>query len=182
MIINAHDFEKSDGFAEDYLPILEDVEFSHRMRRKGYRLLLNQAILVRHIFGYSLAESMQNAFRKSMFWTAYSIDNRDLFKDSGTASRGLKLNTAAWLINVLVLVFCVLSGEVQFLVAILLTTSINLAWSRGLLAAFYSAGGAVFLAGATAYYVLVYPVAVGAGSITGMLRYPWLAHTMREAD
>lgn len=182
MIIYAHDFKKSGGFAESYLPILEDVEFSHRIRRKGCRLLINPAIQVRHIFGYSLAESMCNAFRKSMFWTAYSINNKDLFKDSGTASKGLKLNTAVWLINVLVLLLAVLSGEMRFLCAILLTCSINMVWNFGLLAAFYSAGGKGFLAVATAYYILVYPVAVAVGSVTGMLRYPWLKEIMRGAD
>jgi len=179
MLVNAEEFNKSGGFAEDYLPVLEDVEFSHRMRRNGYRLLLNPAIQVRHIFGFSLAGSMQNAFRKSMFWTAYSIKNKDLLKDSGTASRGLKLNAAAWLINALLATLYVSSGEAHFLFAILLISGMNLAMNRGLLAAFYQTGGAVFLAGATAYYLLIFPLAVGAGSIAGLLRYRGLLRAMR---
>ena len=182
MIISTLDFKKSGGFSENYLPILEDVEFSHRMRRKGYRLKLNSMIQVRHIFGYALKESMKNAFRKSMYWTIYSIKNKDLFKDSGTASTGLKLNTTFWLINILIINFSIMSGELQFLSVILFTTSINLTINRGLLSAFYNSGGISFLLRAAAYYVLLYPVAVGIGGITGILRYRWLATDMQGAD
>ncbi len=182
MIVNAQDFGDSGGFAEGFLPILEDVEFSHRMKRKGYTLVLDPAVQVRHIFGFSLAGSMQNAFRKSMFWAAYSINNKDLFKDSGTASRGLKLNTAAWLINVLIVMLFTMSGEILFLSVALVIFCMNLAWNRGLLAAFFSTGGVRFLAAAAAYYVLVYPAAVGAGSISGLLRYRWLLPAMRNTD
>jgi len=182
MIISTLDFKISGGFAENYLPILEDVEFSHRMRRKGYRLKLNPMIQVRHIFGYALKESMKNAFRKSMYWTIYSIKNKDLFKDSGAASTGLKLNTTFWLINILILNFSIMSGELQFLFVILFTTSINLTINRGLLSAFYNTGGISFLLRAAAYYVLLYPVAVGIGGITGILRYRWLATDMQGAD
>ena len=182
MIISALDFKQSDGFAENFLPILEDVEFSHRMRRKGYRLMLNPRIQVRHIFGYALKESMKNAFRKSMYWTIYSIKNKDLFKDSGTASTVLKLNTTFWLINILILSFSVLYGELLFLFVILLTTSINLTINRGLLSAFYNTGGISFLVRAAAYYVLLYPVAVGTGGITGILCYRWLASDMRGVN
>lgn len=182
MIIGTLDFKKSGGFSENYLPILEDVEFSHRMRRKGYRLKLNPMIQVRHIFGYALTESMNNAFRKSMYWTIYSIKNKDLFKDSGTASIGLKLNTTFWLINILILNFSIMSGELQFLSVILFTTSINLTINRGLLSAFYNTGGISFLLRAAAYYVLLYPVAVGIGGITGILRYRWFATDMQGAD
>lgn len=182
MIVNAQDFGDSGGFAEGFLPILEDVEFSHRMKRNGYRLLMDPAVQVKHIFGLSLARSMQNAFKKSMFWTAYSIENKDLFKDSGAASRGLKLNTATWLINVLIVMLFAMSGEILFLLAVVALVCINLAWNRGLLAAFSSTGGVGFLAAATAYYVLVYPVAVGAGSISGLLRYRWLLPAMRNTD
>jgi glycosyltransferase involved in cell wall biosynthesis len=182
LIISARDFSKSGGFAENFLPILEDVEFSHRMRLMGYRLILNPVIQVRHIFGYGLAESMQNAFRKSMYWTIYSIKNKDLLKDSGTASRGLKLNTVICLMNMLILMLSILSGELQLLFILLLSTSINLALNSGLLAAFYSIGGIGFLASATVYYVLVYPLAVGTGGVVGLLRYPWLVQDMRGAD
>lgn len=117
MIVNAQDFGDSGGFAEGFLSILEDVEFSHRMKRNGYRLLMDPAVQMKHIFGLSLVRSMQNAFKKSMFWTAYSIENKVLFKDSGAASSGLKLNTAAWLINVLIVMLFAMSGEILFLPA-----------------------------------------------------------------
>ena len=78
-------------------------------------------------------------------------------------------------------VVSVMTGGSQFLLAILFVSTINLACNKGLLVAFCVAGGKAFFVGATAYYVLVYPVAVGAGSIVGMLRYRWLAKIMRNA-
>lgn len=178
MIINAKVFKQSGGFAEDFLPILEDVEYSHRMRRSGHRLVLNPAILVRHIFGYTLAKSMRNAFRKSMYWSAYSIANKDLLKDSGTASSGLKVNTLNWMIDALVLTLYAVTGEMLLLFSLIIIFMINVAWNRGLLSAFYTAGGAGFFAAAMLYYLVIYPLPVAAGGITGLLRYPWLKKIM----
>ncbi|MBI5025864.1 MAG: glycosyltransferase family 2 protein [Nitrospirae bacterium] len=49
LIIDAQLFRDSGGFQEDSLPILEDVEFSHRLRRSGCKLVMNPEILVQHI-------------------------------------------------------------------------------------------------------------------------------------
>lgn len=182
LIISKQDFMKSRMFAENYLPILEDVEFSHRIRRMGYRLIMNPMIQVRHIFNYTLKKSMQNAFRKSMYWTVYSIKNKDLHKDSGTASRGLKLNTVIWFVNVFVVLSALCSGELQWLFIILLLTSVNLWLNRGLLVAFFNTGGLVFLVRACFYYCLIYPLPVGAGGLTGLLCYRWIAIDMKGVD
>ena len=94
LAMGADSFRRHQGFAESPLPILEDVEFSHRLRRAGYRLVMNPAIQVRHIFDYSLLRSLRNAFIKSMYWTCYAIGNRDLLTDSGAASVALKVNVS----------------------------------------------------------------------------------------
>ena len=182
MIIRTGEFYKHGCFAEDFLPILEDVEFSHRIRRHGFQLVLNPAIQVRHIFGYSLGKSMLNAFRKSMYWTAYSINNRDLLKDSGTASLGLKLNTLIWFINILVLLSSIWTGEVIVLLVLVFTLILNTTWNRRLLLAFYKAGGSWFFTTATAYYMLVYPVAVGLGGVTSLLKYQKFKKMIRPPD
>ena len=49
-----------------------------------------RCLLVRHSFGFGLAGSLRNAARKVRYWARYSLRNRDLLADSGTASRGLK--------------------------------------------------------------------------------------------
>ena len=90
MAIRTADFRASGGFDEHFLPILEDVEFCHRLRRAGYRLRMDPRVLVRHSFGFGLSGSLRNAARKVRYWARYSLRNRDLFADSGTASRGLK--------------------------------------------------------------------------------------------
>ena len=86
MLISRELFTESGGFNEDFLPILEDVEFSHRLRKAGTKLIMLPELTVRHIFNFTLGRSLRNALRKSMYWTMYSIRNRDLLADSGTAS------------------------------------------------------------------------------------------------
>ncbi|RPI35622.1 MAG: glycosyltransferase, partial [Nitrospiraceae bacterium] len=101
MAIEKRIFEKSGGFPERFLPIIEDVEFSHRLRRSGYKLLMNPDILVRHIFNFTFRKSLRNAYRKSHYWIMYSLSNRDLLSDSGTASKELKVNVLSYCLIVL---------------------------------------------------------------------------------
>ncbi|MCK5505194.1 MAG: glycosyltransferase family 2 protein, partial [Thermodesulfovibrionia bacterium] len=104
MIIDSATFKKNNGFPENFLPILEDVEFSHRLRRTGHRLIMNPEIQVQHIFNFTLLKWLINAFRKTMYWTMYSLKNRDSFTDSGTASVELKVNVASYYLSLSFLV------------------------------------------------------------------------------
>jgi glycosyltransferase involved in cell wall biosynthesis len=169
MVITRELFRKTGGFSEDFLPILEDVEFSHRLRRSGCSLVVDPLILVRHIFNFTLLKSLGNAFRKSMFWTEYSLRNRDLLADSGTASRELKANVVSFYLSVLLLSLSYSSGKALLLLPFVI--ALNLFSSRGLLRSFHRARGFSFAAGATAYYSMLYPVAVGSGVLAGALRF-----------
>ena len=164
-------FRCNRGFAEDVRPILEDVEFSHRLRRAGCRLVMNPAIRVQHIFNYSLTRSLRNAFTKSLYWTGYAIGNRDLLADSGTASVGLKLNVLVFAGNAGLLSGFVLTGKMVLLAFMALALACNVFVNRGLLVAYHRAEGLGFALVATLYYLLLYPLAVGAGAGTGMLRH-----------
>jgi glycosyltransferase involved in cell wall biosynthesis len=171
MVIERELFTKSGGFQEDFLPILEDVEFSHRLRRSGCRLIMNPHIVVRHIFNFTLMRSLRNGFRKSLFWTQYSMRNRDVFSDSGTASRELKINVASFLAGALTLLFLLFFGK-GFLFSLLLFIFILNLWSnRGLINAFYRGKGFPFTLGAVMYYTMLYPLAVGSGALAGTTRY-----------
>lgn len=171
LAMDADIFRRHRGFAEGSLPILEDVEFSHRLRRAGCRLVMNPAIQVRHIFEYSLLRSLRNAFVKSTYWTCYAIGNRDLLADSGTASRELKLNVCAYVFNGLLLLGYFLSGKTGLLVLMPVLLAFNLYANRGLLLAFQRAEGQGFAVMATLYYLLLYPVAVVAGTLAGLSLY-----------
>jgi len=182
MVIETQSFLKSGGFNEHFLPILEDVEFSHRLRKAGYRLLMNPAIQVQHIFNFSLYRSLRNAIRKSMYWTVYSLKNNDVLADSGTASLGLKTNVICWFLIALLLLVFILTGYYAFMVFIPLLLAINLFVNKGLVLAFYRSKGVRFAFAATAYYLLLYPLAVGFGALAGLARYITTQHTLRESS
>jgi len=180
LVIDAASFRKSGGFSETFLPILEDVDFSHRLRQAGYRLVMNPAIQVQHIFNFSLYRSLRNAIRKSMYWTVYSLKNNDVFADSGTASIGLKTNVAAWFSCAFFLLAFLFTDYRVFILFTPLILAINLLMNRGLLAAFYRTKGSLFSLAATGYYLLLYPVAVGIGALAGLARYFSSVRALRE--
>jgi len=176
MAIRTADFLASGGFDEQFLPILEDVEFCHRLRRDGYRLRMDPLVLVRHSFGFGLSGSLRNAARKVRYWARYSLRNRDLFADSGTASRGLK---AAGALAGLCWISVATAAILRFPPALLplpLLILAAIAANGGLVRAFHAAGGSLFALAATGYLVLIYPVAIAVGAAQGLLD---LARTTR---
>ena len=171
MAIGARTFKESGGFREDFLPILEDVEFSHRMRRAGARLSMNPAILVEHIFSFSLLSSLRNGMRKSFYWTIYSLGNRDLLADSGTASLGLKTSLLSLVVIVLLLLGRLWSGTSLYLYSAVIPLGVNLFLNRQLFRFFYEARGKAFMFAAILYYTTLYPIAAGAGALAGTVRF-----------
>ena len=171
MAIDAETFRKSDGFSEDFLPILEDVEFSHRLQRAGYKLIINPDILVQHIFNFSLFRSIRNAIKKSMYWTMYSMKNKDLIADSGTASVELKVNVISYFLIIIILSLWVFLQRSIFLYPLPLIFIINILINKELLNTFYKANGLAFALLAFIYYIMLYPLAVELGVIAGMMKY-----------
>jgi glycosyltransferase involved in cell wall biosynthesis len=171
LVIRAETFRKMGGFREDFLPILEDVDFSHRLSGAGYRLIMNPDLQVRHIFNLSLLRSLQNAVRKTRYWIMYSLTHKDLFADSGTASREIKINGVVWLANAVLALFFLLSGQRGFLAPVPLLLGVGMYVNRHLFRAFARAGGAVFAVMAAAYYTALYPAAVWTGVMRGLVQY-----------
>ncbi len=171
MAIDAEAFRRSSGFSDDLMTVAEDIEFCHRMRRAGFRLVMDPAIQVRHIFNFSLWRSLCNAAGKAMHWTAYSIWNRDLFKDSGTASVELKVNVVAHFLALGLVCSWPLFANPLFLVPVPPIIAANLLVSGRLLRAFHDAAGMGFAITAGLYYVLIFPLAVGSGTLAGAVRF-----------
>jgi GT2 family glycosyltransferase len=169
MAIRSDDFRASGGFDEHFLPILEDVDYCHRLRRAGYRLRMDPLLLVRHSFGFGLAGSLRNAARKVRYWVRYSLRNRDLFADSGTASRGLKAAGALAGLSWVSLAAATLLRLPALLLPVPLFVLAAIAANSGLVRAFLKAGGPLFATAAAGYLVLVYPVAIGVGAALGLL-------------
>jgi glycosyltransferase involved in cell wall biosynthesis len=171
MIIDADTFRKNNGFPEDFMPILEDVEFSHRLRRSGCRLVMNPEIQVQHIFNFNLWKSLKNAFKKSKYWIMYSLYNKDLSADSGTASVELKVNGFSYILSLLLLLMWIFSQKAIFLYFLPVIFLINSYVNRGLLNIFYETKGPVFTLLAFLYYTMLYPLAVLTGAISGTMTF-----------
>ena len=171
LAIRTNTFHASGGLADIGLPIIEDVEFSHRLRRQGVRLVLDPAVRVRHIFNFSLQRSLRNALRKAMYWTMYSLRNRDLWADSGTASHELKINVVAYFTAFVLIALYAMSGHNTAVFGIAAVAAANLWLNRRQLAAFRERGAARFTIAAWLYYLGLYPMAVGFGALIGMARY-----------
>jgi|Deesub1362A_J573_1020465.scaffolds.fasta_scaffold07687_2 glycosyltransferase involved in cell wall biosynthesis len=171
MVISAEVFKKSEGFPENFLPIIEDVEFSHRMRRRGYRIVLDASIQVKHIFNFSFIKSLKNAFRKSLYWSIYSLHNRDIHADSGAASSELKMNVVMLFIAWVMVISGMVSDLGIFYVFSIIALLISGIFNRKLLFMFYRAKGWRFCLLAGLYYLFIYPLPVGLGAITGVVMY-----------
>lgn len=171
LIMSAAGFKKSGGFPEHFLPLIEDVAFSHHLRRSGYRLLMNPDIQVGHIFSFDFFRSFANAYQKTKYWMVYSLSNRDLLADSGTASRELKFNVAAFLLLAGV---CLLKPFLNPVWIFGLVTSIlvsDLVINRNLFYLFFSTRGARFAFCAGFYYMFIYPIPICMGVVAGIKRY-----------
>lgn len=171
MAMDASLFKSLSGFQEQFLPILEDVEFSHRLRRDGCKMVMNPQVLVQHAFYFSLAKSFRNALKKSKYWVMYSITNKDMLADSGTASVELKINGIIFLLCALVILLSLVLLNPTFLLLIPAFTAANLFVSRGLLVAFYKAKGISFAVLSSFYYITLYILAIWIGTIAGTLKY-----------
>ncbi len=171
LIMDASVFARSGGFTEDFLPIIEDVEFTHRLRKAGYKLAMNPDIQVQHIFNFSLLRSLRNAFRKSAYWCMYSLKNRDLLVDSGAASAELKANVISYFLSLLCLMLWIVLEEPIFAYLLPLILFFNTFISRRLLRAFVETKGIVFAGMATLYYTMLYPIPVGFGTLTGVMKH-----------
>jgi glycosyltransferase involved in cell wall biosynthesis len=167
LAMNADAFRRTGGFPKDFLPIIEDVEFSHRLRRAGFRLVMEPKVQVQHIFNFTLLRSIKNAVRKSRFWTRYSLRNRDLLADSGTASRELKVIVLASLICLALAGLWLATGARSLLYALPVIFGTNAIINRGLIRTFFRTGGMLFALLAYGYYATLYAVAVATGAAIG---------------
>ena len=171
MGIYASTFNKAGGFKERWLPILEDVEFSHRLRALGYKLKINPHINLRHIFNFSIKNSILNALNKSSYWTLYSIKNKDLFADSGTASHELNANVILFYFALAGIIFFLMTSNVTFLALSALLTAANIYINRFLFKAFNDTYGFTFSLLSIMYYLWIYPLPVSMGGFLGIIKH-----------
>ncbi len=181
MIIYAETFRSAGGFREDFLPILEDVEFSHRLRSAGYAMLVDPGIQVRHIFNFNAMRSLGNAARKTEFWLVYSFRNRDLLADSGTASREVKLTGILWLSFVAVVLASLLINTSILIPSCIVFSGVGFLMNRRLFRAFRKAGGLLFACQASAYHLLVYPAGIWLGTVRAVRRHIQLRRRQHAA-
>ena len=73
------------------------------------------------------------------------------------------------------------TGNAWFSVIIAVLMALNITVNRDLLRGFYRARGMAFAFAASAYYLLVYPLVVGAGGLAGVLSYRRYAGLLEAA-
>lgn len=169
LMMDAQTFRASGGFDEGGLPILEDIDYSHRMKQAGLQLYMDDRVLVTHGKDYSWRTWLFNAWRKAHYWTIYSLRHGDWAGDTGAASWPLKFNTLS--------VYACLAGGLAVTagagtapgVACLAIMTANLVLNRRALAAFSRNGSGVFACNAALCYLTLYPLAVGTGAISGVV-------------
>jgi glycosyltransferase involved in cell wall biosynthesis len=168
LAIDARTFRESGGFPE-FLPMIEDVELSHILRDSGQRLVMRPEILIQHIFTFSLMRSLRNAFKKSKYWTIYSLEKKVLASDSGCASSELKFNVLSNYISILLLVTWAIFQNSLFIYPIPVILGVNIFSSRGMLSAFFRTNGVAFGISALLYWTMLYPIPVGLGGVAGLI-------------
>lgn len=171
MAIGSEVFFANRGFNNDKYPILEDVEYSHRLRSNGIKLKIDKTILVKHIFGFSIIGSILNAIKKSQYWAMYLLDTNSLLEDSGTASYELKINVLLCFVNLVYFALFFYTSNIAFLGPILLNLAIVIYFNMGFIKATINHFGWLFCCQAMTYYLLFYPLAVGLGSGIGVGRH-----------
>ncbi len=134
-------------------------------------MIMDPEITVRHIFNFTLPRSLLNAYRKSKYWIIYSMMNKDLLADSGTASRELKINGISWLACLSCALLWALTGAAAWIFLFAAIAGLNSFVSRGLFAEFYKTRGFKFSFLAALYYLLLYPPPVWAGTAAGVIGY-----------
>lgn len=170
-------FAEFEGFKEDYFighaASVEDVELSHRLIAAGHRISRPRGVEVQHMFRFNFLKSVRNAIKKSKYWTMYSLEHKDIMKDSGAASYELKINVMTQSLNVLLILIALVTGFWWLLLFVAALYAINLAASFRLLRLMKHERGWWFLARAMAYYQFVYPFVVAYGSFVGTVKYFW---------
>jgi hypothetical protein len=99
------------------------------------------------------------------------MKNRDLLKDSGTASVELKINVVSCFLMMTLSVLSLIFGSGLLLLLVPLIFISNVYVNRNFLKAFFRTKGPFFGIMSTLYYTMLYPVAVGAGSFAGIMKY-----------
>jgi hypothetical protein len=141
---------------------------------------MNPELHVRHIFRFSLRRSLRNAVKKARYWTMYSMANRDVLTDSGTASLELKANVVVCLAVGLAVALAAARGNVWPLAAAVPLLGLDLVLNRKLVAAWFAAKGLAFSVLATCYYASIYAAAVGIGAAAGVAQYLWSVRMLRR--
>ncbi len=101
----------------------------------------------------------------------YSLRNKDVFKDSGSASVELKTNVASCCLNIVLIALFLLFDISEFLYPVPPVFMFNIFINRKLLKVFYETGGFLFGCKAFIYYTMIYPVPITIGTFMAVIKY-----------
>ncbi len=131
---------------------------------------MDSKLQVMHYFGFNFIRSIKNAFRKSLYWSIYSLSNKDLFSDSGTAAIEFKLTGLILILIYFILLIFVFVKKSFLLILLVLLLSIILLINKELIKKFCKKG-LIFTFKAVSYYIFIYTLVALIGGISGLLLF-----------
>lgn len=156
-------------------PLIEDVELGYRMHDRGYRLLLDPAILGTHRKRWTLGGMVRSDFlHRGVPWTHLLLERRELLGGQslsvGTSDR---LSAAMVAVSAACLVMLIVFHNPVTLGALVVCLLVLLVLNRRLIQWYWRKRGARFAAGAFLMHVVYHATnvaSVGYGAVTHFLR------------
>jgi glycosyltransferase involved in cell wall biosynthesis len=156
-------------------PLIEDVELGYRMHDRGYRLLLDPAILGTHRKRWTLGGMVRSDFLyRGVPWTHLLLERRELLRgQSLSVGTSDKLSAAMVAVSVACLVMLIVFHNRVTLGALVLCLLVLLVLNRRLIHWYWRKRGARFAAGAFLMHVVYHATNVASvayGAVTHFLR------------
>lgn len=161
------------GFNEGYRnACIEDTEFGGRIRARGYRMLLDKELVVRHLRHYSLRELLATGFRRTSGIVKITLRRLAGRSDSPahlTSPRSFTAGIALSMLACAAALLSLMAGK-AYLAAALALALASLSLNAGVLAFIAREGGPARCALAIPL-LLADQVAHGLGGIHGLISY-----------
>lgn len=142
--IRREDFCQIGGFDQERYcePAIEDIELGLRLKKMGYRIILDKALQVKHLKRWSFLSLLRtDIFARAIPWSKYMLESQQLVKDLNLQTSD-RISAGLVALFVMLLPFSVLEPSLLFLLASLLLIIVALNYK--LYRFFFQKNGIIF--------------------------------------